>query len=239
MRRRSPEVRRVDELLGPELTTVDALGRADRAIAKLEPFVTLERRARIEQVIARRLASVTVVFDDPFDPHNGAAVLRSCDAFGVQSLHVVERRAPFAVATTVSRGSQKWVDVRRHRSTDELLAALSPGDYELIATDPDGELDPAELRSVARLALVLGNEQSGIARDLRSRCTRAVRVPMRGFAESLNVSVSAAILLSHAVAGRPGDLPQAERQRLYARGLLLSLPKGWELLDAGHPRGEG
>src|SRR5947208_16742632 len=109
MRRRSTGVRRVDELLGPHELAGPSVD-PEIAIAILEPLVGEERRARLQRVIADRLECITVLMDAPHDPHNGAAVLRSCDAFGVQRLHVVERHEPFLVATTVSKGSEKWVE---------------------------------------------------------------------------------------------------------------------------------
>jgi tRNA (guanosine-2'-O-)-methyltransferase len=78
----------------------------------------------------------------------------------------------------------------------------------------------------------LGNEHDGISGELASACTRHVRVPMRGFVESLNVSVSAAILLASATAGRAGDLPEADQRRLYARGLYLSVGRADDVLAA-------
>jgi tRNA (guanosine-2'-O-)-methyltransferase len=236
MRRRSVGVERADELFGadvPDEVAVDP----EFAIATLEPLATEQRCARLRDVISRRLASVTVLMDAPHDPHNGAAVARSCDAFGVQHLHVIERYEPFVVARSVSKGSEKWVDVHLHAKAADAARVL--GDkrvlgeekgYEFVATDPDGELTPEDLRAIPRLALVIGNERLGIDADLRKLCTRAVRVPMRGFVESLNLSVSTAVLLASAVAGRQGDLPDGERRRLYARGLFLSVHRAAEVL---------
>src|SRR3954454_10304671 len=109
MRRRSAGVRGPAEILGPA-PTIDVGVDPETAIAILEPLVTDERRARLLEVIERRLDSVTVVMDAPHDPHNGGAVVRSCDAFGVQRLHVIERYEPFLVATSVAKGSEQWVD---------------------------------------------------------------------------------------------------------------------------------
>ena len=229
MRRRSAGVRQADELFGAHLP--EELATLPRfAIDTLEPLVTEQRRARLWEVIGRRLQAVTVVMDAPHDPHNGGAVVRSCDAFGVQHLHVLERYEPFVVATTVAKGSQKWVDVHLHKAAEGAAAALRESGHEFVATDPDGELVPEDLRAIPRLALVIGNERNGIAVDLRRHCARAVRVPMRGFVDSLNLSVSTAVLLAAAVAGRDGDLSDAERLRLYARGLFLTVPRAAEVL---------
>jgi tRNA (guanosine-2'-O-)-methyltransferase len=237
MRRRSPGVLRANELFGAEVPPELAVDPRF-AIETLQPLVTEQRCARLHEVIARRLDAVTVLMDAPHDPHNGAAVVRSCDAFGVQHLHVIERYEPFVVATTVSKGSQKWVDVHLHATADTAAAVLAGRGHEFVATDPDGELAPEDLRGVPRLALVIGNERDGITADLRRLCTRAVRVPMRGFVDSLNLSVSTAVLLAAAVSGRPGDLSDAERLRLYARGLFLTVPRAAEELFKRRSAGE-
>jgi tRNA (guanosine-2'-O-)-methyltransferase len=202
-----------------------------RVVAVLEPLVTDARRQRLHDVIARRLASVAVVFDRPYDPHNGAAVVRSCEAFAVQALHVVEREGtPLAVAHSVARGAQKWIDVTCHASPTTVVAWAREARMPLVATHPDGELVPEDLAALPRLGLVLGNEREGIHPDLAAACAARVRVPMRGFVESLNVSVTAAILLHAATRSRPGDLDERARVRLYARGLYLSVPHAADLI---------
>lgn len=201
-----------------------------RVIELLEPLVLERRRQRLLSVIGTRLDSVQVVFDAPHDPHNGAAVVRSCEAFGVQRINVIERKEKFLLASSVSRGSEKWVDLRRWPKTEDAITALQGEGYELVGAHAEGELAPEDLASIPRLAIVLGNERDGIAEDLERACTRRVRVPMRGFVESLNVSVVAAVLLSSATASRSGDLPEADRLRLYARGLYLTVEKADEVL---------
>lgn len=229
MRRHTPGVISGAELLPALIKHVERLDPA-RVVELLEPLV-LERRAqRLREVIDRRLASVQVVFDAPHDPHNGAAVLRSCEAFGVQFVHVIERLERFLAAPSVSKGSEKWVDLHRWQSVGEVVKSLRAEGLELVAADPDGELSPHDLASIPRLGIVLGNERDGIAAELAAACTRRVRVPMRGFVESLNVSVSAAILLAHATVGRKGDLSAADRLRLYARGLYFTVEKADEVL---------
>ena len=203
----------------------------DRVVYLLEPMVSEARRARIKEVLGRRLASVAVVFDRPYDPHNGAAVLRSCEAFGIQRLHVVEREGtPFAVARSVARGAEKWIDVACHGDPASVIGWARTEAMHLVATHPTGELVAADLAGIPRLALVLGNERDGIHPHLAAACGARVRIPMRGFVESLNVSVTAAILLSACTAGRAGDLNATDGRRLYARGLYLSVPRAEEIL---------
>jgi tRNA (guanosine-2'-O-)-methyltransferase len=203
----------------------------DAVIRVLEPLVTDQRRERLLSIIGQRLTSVSVVFDRPYDPHNGAAVIRSCEAFGVQQLHVVERlRTPFAVARSVTRSAEKWIDVTCHKTHQTVVDWARATGTPLVATHPEGELQPGELARMPRVGVVLGNEREGIHDELAKACAARVRVPMRGFVESLNVSVTAAILLHAATLGRPGDLDEPSRRRLYARGLYLSVTRAEEVL---------
>jgi tRNA (guanosine-2'-O-)-methyltransferase len=201
-----------------------------RVIALLEPLVLERRAARLRTILSRRLASVQVVFDAPHDPHNGAAVVRSCEAFGVQFIHLVERTERFLLAPSVARGSEKWIDLRLWKSSADAIAAMRRDGLELVAAHPEGELAPEDLAGIPRLGLVLGNERDGIAEDLLTACTRRVRVPMRGFVESLNVSVSAAILLAAATSRREGDLSRDDYLRLYARGLYFTVDRADDVL---------
>jgi tRNA (guanosine-2'-O-)-methyltransferase len=230
MRRHTPGVVSGKHLL-PALVERVERHDAERVVELLEPLV-LERRAqKLRETIGKRLASVQVVFDAPHDPHNGAAVVRSCEAFGVQYVNVVERKEKFLLAPSVARGSEKWIDLRIWKSSADAIARMRDQDgLELVAAHPEGELAPEDLASIPRLGIVLGNERDGIAEDLLAACRRRVRVPMRGFVESLNVSVSAAILLSAATRNREGDLSRAEFMRVLARGLYFTVDRADEVL---------
>jgi len=230
MRRTTPGVLGPEELIGPRIARAEGHD-PDRVVRVLEPLVTETRRARLHEVIGRRLASVAVVLDGPYDPHNGAAIIRSCEAFGVQKLHVVEQQTvSFAIARSVSRGAEKWVDVVRHRQPASAIAWAREHEMSLVGAHPEGELSPQQLANVPRVALVLGNEREGIRDEIATACAARVRVPMRGFVESLNMSVTAAVLLYAATLDRPGDLDEASRHRLYARGLYLTVPKAEDIL---------
>jgi len=230
MRRRSAGVVSADQAIAKLVRRVDSYDPED-VIARLEPLVTDARRDRLQGVVGDRLGSVSVVFDAPHDPHNGAAVVRSCEAFGVHRVHVA--REPFLVASSVAKSAEKWIELRCHKEASSAIAALQADGLELVGAVADGDLLPADLRNIPRVALVLGNERDGISKELLAACTRRVRVPMRGFVESLNVSVTAAILLAAVTAGRPGDLTTEERRRLYARGLYLSVAHAEDVLQRG------
>jgi tRNA (guanosine-2'-O-)-methyltransferase len=229
MRRSTHGVIDVDAMIPRKIAAIEKHD-PERVIRLLEPLVLDRRRERLLSVIDSRLASVTVVFDAPHDPFNGAAVVRSCEAFGVQTVHVVERNEKFLTAGSVARGAQKWVDVVAHGGVKSAVKALREDGMELVGAHPEGELLPEDLAKIPRLAIVLGNERDGIAEELDAACNRRVRVPMRGFIDSLNVSVTAAILLERATRARPGDLTEAQRRRLYARGLYFSVQKADSVL---------
>jgi tRNA (guanosine-2'-O-)-methyltransferase len=205
---------------------------AERVVEALEPLVLPERRAKLDQVARARLGGVTILFDAPHDPHNGSAVMRSCDAFGVPELHVVPREESFLVGKRIAKGTQRWVDVVLHPTPERAAAALHARGFVLAAAHPQGELLPEDLASLPRVALVLGNEHDGLCEALQHVADRTVRIPMRGLVESLNVSVAAGILLAAATRGRSGDLSPAERTRYYARGLYRSVPRAAEVLQA-------
>jgi tRNA (guanosine-2'-O-)-methyltransferase len=232
MRRSTPGLLGAHELVDARIARAEAYD-PETVVRLLEPLVTDARRARLQDVIGRRLTSVSVVFDRPYDPHNGAAVVRSCEAFGVQQLHIVERPGtPFAMARSVARSAEKWIDVACHASAPTVIAWARATGTPLVATHPEGELSPADLATMPRVCVVLGNEREGIHAELALACAGRVRVPMRGFVESLNVSVTAAILLHAATQGRPGDLDETTRRRLYARGLYLSVPHAEDVVVA-------
>lgn len=208
---------------------------AEGVISALEPLMTDERRQRLKQTLARRLDSVTVLFDQPHDPHNGSAVLRSCDAFGIQRVHVVRGPESFAASRMVAKGSQQWVDLVEHERPEAAVALLKASGYRLLVTHPAGRLTPEELAAVPRVALVLGNERDGVSRALTEAADDTVRIPMCGFVESLNVSVTAAILAHAACRGKSGDLSEARSLNVYARWLRKSVPRADEVLDALDP----
>lgn len=229
MRRHTPGVVSGQNLI-PSLIARVERHDPERVVRLLEPLVQPRRATKLREVLSRRFAGVQVLFDAPHDPHNGAAVIRSCEAFGVQYVNVVERKEKFLLSPTVARGSEKWVDVRLWKDGEAAVKQMTAEGLELVAAHPEGELAPEDLAQIPRVGIVLGNERDGIAEDLLAACKRRVRVPMRGFVESLNVSVSAAILLAAATGRREGDLTHEEFMRLYARGLYFTVDRADDVL---------
>jgi tRNA (guanosine-2'-O-)-methyltransferase len=218
-------MRRDDPLALP----VEAVGELPFAISDvveaLDPLLTDARRARIDAVLARRMRAVVPVLDGLCDPHNIAAVLRSADAFGVQEVHVLERDARLIASQRVTQGADRWLDVVRHRDPVACVGALRERGYAVYCAMMDGDTTPERLASIPRVALVFGNEHAGVGEDLQSLCDGRYTIPMRGFVQSLNVSVAAALTLYAATQGRPGDLEQAELETLRARFIWISVPE--------------
>jgi tRNA (guanosine-2'-O-)-methyltransferase len=198
-------------------------------------MVTPQRSQRLRAVMDSRIGGVTVLLDAPHDPHNGAAILRSADAFGIPELHVVTRRHAFLASNVVARGTERWVDVVEHMTAPAAARHLTERGYELVTTHPRGELLPEDLQQIPRLAVVMGNEHDGICHELQQSAGRSVRIPMIGFVESLNLSVSAAILLREATRARPADLSSEARLELYAQGLFRSVKQARLVLSALAP----
>jgi tRNA (guanosine-2'-O-)-methyltransferase len=237
MKREDEDATEASLLMSPRVPWPESWTAA-RVIEVLEPLALPERRTRLEAIARARIASVTVLFDAPHDPHNGAAVLRSCDAFGIPELHVVPREESFLVGQRVAKGSQRWVDIVLHETPERAVAALHANGFVLVAARADGELLPEALAALPRVAIVLGNEHDGLSRALVQVADRSVRIAMRGFVESLNVSVAAGILMAAATKGRSGDLGPQELAHYYARALFRSVPRAGEVLAAwdGRPR---
>jgi tRNA (guanosine-2'-O-)-methyltransferase len=204
----------------------------EEVIRVLEPLSEERRKARILEVVGRRVGSVTLLMDMPRDPHNAAAVVRSADAFGLPEVNVVLRDEAFLVGHRVAQGTERWVDVVSHQSAEDAVRSLRSRSFRLIATHPNGALTPEDLSGIERVCLVLGNEHDGISEELTHAADDSVRIPMRGFVESLNLSVAAAVLVRAALGGRPGDLSPAEARRWYAAGLVRSVPRAEEILLA-------
>lgn len=205
---------------------------AQGVIGALEPLVVDKRLERLRGVLSERVASVTVVLDNPHDPHNGSAVLRSCDAFGVQRVHVVTESEEFLASRMVALGSQRWVDVIQHTTANSAVEQLRSEGYQILVTHPEGKLSVDDLKNIPRAALVLGNEHAGVGETLTEAADNTIAIPMCGFVESLNVSVSAAILVQAATSGRSGDLSPEQRDNLYARWLRNSVPRSEEVLSS-------
>lgn len=164
--------------------------------AFLEPFVSKHKRSLFDRVLEERTRWLTVVLEDVYQGFNASACLRSCEGFGVQDVHVVERRRDFKPDGQIAVGAPKWLTMHRHLSTPECYADLRERGYRIIATAPREDARPlAELDLDRPAALVFGTEKEGLTAEAIDGADETVFIPMHGFTESLNVSVCVALCL--------------------------------------------
>ena len=196
---------------------------AEVVIAALSPVVTDARRKRIQEVVSARTDEVVLVLDSITDPHNASAVLRSADAFGIQTVHVIVGNHGFRASEGVSKGTHRWIDVVRYEDAESCARGLREAGYRIYVAAMGGEVSPVELPSEERLAVVFGNEHRGVSGKMAELADGTFAIPMRGFVESLNVSVAAAITLQNLADRGLHTLTEPRRRRLEARFLMNSV----------------
>lgn len=208
----------------------------------LEEFVTERRKSRMARVLDNRTRYVTVMLEDIYQPHNASAVLRSCDAFGVQDVHIVENRNEYQVNPGVELGTSQWLDLVRYGDgTDACIGTLRARGYRIVATTPhrnDVTIDTFDLEQ-GPCVLMFGTEKDGLSDTALSRADEFLRIPMVGFVESLNISVSAARALYTITSRLRGSgtgtelswrLTPEERSEIYLRWLRQSVRNADEIL---------
>lgn len=204
---------------------------ADLVIEALSPVVTTERLERIAEVVRARTDDVVLVLDRISDPHNSSAVLRSADAFGLQTVHVVVGEYGFRASRGVSKGTHRWLDVIRYASAEACARRLRRDGYSIYVAAMGSETGVEDLRVMERLAVVFGNEHCGVSEEMRALADGTFSIPMRGFVESLNISVAAAITMQALTReGRPA-LPSARRRELEARFLMNSVRNADQVIE--------
>lgn len=167
-----------------------------RLLEYLEDFITPERKGRFVQVLEERTKYITVAIEDVFQLHNTSAVIRSCEVFGIQEAHVIENRFGKRLDKNIAMGAEQWVDVKRYENTEKCLDHLRHAGYRIIATTPHSDsclLNEFELEG--KTALFFGTEKEGLSQTVLNSADGFLKIPMVGFTESLNISVSAAIIL--------------------------------------------
>jgi len=165
-------------------------------IDQLSQSITQKRYEKMREVLENRTRYLTVVLEDIFQPHNASAALRSCDSFGIQNMHVVEVKNKFSPVKTVAVGASKWLDVTRHTSITACVQQLKEAGYRIVATTPHQQSHYLhELPLDQKTALLFGTEQYGLSPEAIASADMFVKIPMHGFTESFNVSVSVAICL--------------------------------------------
>jgi tRNA (guanosine-2'-O-)-methyltransferase len=165
-------------------------------LAFLENILTDNRKEKFLKVLANRTKHFTIAVEDVFQMHNTSAVMRSCEVFGIQELNVIEQRYGKSIDKEIAMGAQKWVDINQFDSVTTCIETLKEQGYQIIATTPhenDCLLEDFDITKPS--ALFFGTERDGLSEEILEKADGFLKIPMVGFTESLNISVSAAIII--------------------------------------------
>lgn len=166
-------------------------------------FITERRLDLFSQVLNKRTRYLTVVLEDIYQSQNASAILRSCDCFGVQDVHIIENRNEYTINPDVTQGSNKWLSLNKYSEKDEntleVFKKLREKGYRIVATSPHHKFASLEQFDLfkGKSAIVFGTELNGLSEAALDNADEYLFIPMYGFTESLNISVSAAIILHH------------------------------------------
>lgn len=212
-----------------------------KALAEyLMGFVTARKGSIFAEKVAQRTRHLTVVVENLFQDHNFSAVMRSCDCFGIQDVHVIENSYSYRVNDEISLGASQWIDVHRHRGQENntlaCITKLKQQGYVIAATTPHKDDVDLEAYDLSRpTALLFGTEKEGLTPEALELADVYVKVPMVGFTESLNISVCAAVCMHHLTwkmrhSDIPWQLSETEKWDVIYRWVRASLkdPDGIE-----------
>jgi len=169
-----------------------------KLLEHLEIYLTDKRKERFNSVLNQRTKHFTVATEDVYQLHNTSAVIRSCDVFGIQEVHIIEEQNSKSIDKEIAMGSQKWVDLNRYHSVKDAIKDLKQKGYQIVATTPhtnDCLLD--EFDVTKKSCFFFGRETEGLSQDVIDNADSFLKIPMSGFTESLNISVSVAIILQY------------------------------------------
>lgn len=203
-------------------------------IEYLEPLVSEERKEAMQRVLDNRTRRLTVVMEDVYRPHNTAAIMRSCECFGVQDVHIVEERHSFRPSGRIARGAENWLTLKRYDNPDKdnldaCIRDLRAGGYKLAMTSfSEKAVAIQDLPVDKPLAILFGSEMQGVSEQAMAAADYETHIPMFGFTQSFNVSVSVALCLQeltrriHA-GGEDWRLSEEEKRALYRDWLTSSI----------------
>mgnify|MGYP001492558490 CR=1 len=176
--------------------------------------MTPERFLKIKTVLGRRQPDLTVLTDSVHKSHNISAILRTCDAVGIHRVHAVSSGGDLRRHHMISGGSQRWVDVVVHTSSEEATSILKSQGWRLVAAHPeDSAKDYRDIDYTQKVAIIFGSELEGLTPNITKKVDDVIAIPTNGFVASLNVSVAAALILFEA-------RHQRETQGLYDQSRL-------------------
>lgn len=198
-------------------------------------LLTPERQQRFAEVLETRTRRIAVVLENLSQSHNASACLRSCDAFGIQDVHVIEGSFEYDANEQIDMGSSRWLTVQKYQQngspTEQCLSGLKAQGYRIVATSLHHEAHTPESLPLDRpIAVVFGEERPGISEKAAEMADEFLKIPLVGFVQSLNVSVAAAIILQRLSARLRDErddwrLPEADKLRLIDDWTITSVKK--------------
>jgi tRNA (guanosine-2'-O-)-methyltransferase len=210
------------------------------ATALLSPLLQPQRLNRICNVLSRRTRRMTAILDHVFDPHNISACLRSCEAMGIQEIHVVPQPdVELRLSKDVAQGSHRWLEIKLHDSIEDAIAHVRQNGFTIMATDLRGSSPPTPLDEISftgPLCVIFGSENSGISSFAREEADLRIQLPIWGFVESLNISVAFALIMYDLrqkqiqVTGKIGDLSPEEYTTLLDQWIFADTPNADRVL---------
>lgn len=203
-------------------------------LAYLEDFLTENRKERFADVLANRTNHFTIAVEDVYQFHNTSAVMRSCEVFGIQEINIVEQRFGKDIDKEIAMGAQKWVDINKFENITDCIAALRAKGYQIIATTPHNDSCLLHDFDVTKKsALFFGTEKEGLSDEVMTKADGYLKIPMVGFTESLNISVSAAIIIQDIttrlrqsdVVWQLGELELLEKRLAWAKNSIKDIKR--------------
>lgn len=162
----------------------------------LEGFLTENRKEGFLRVLKNRTKHFTIAMEDVYQLHNTSAVMRSCEVFGIQELNVIEQKFGKSIDKEIAMGAEKWVDIKRFSSIQDCITTLKQKGYQIIATTPHNNSCMLHEFDISKpSALFFGTERDGLSDEVMQQADGFLKIPMVGYTESLNISVSAAIII--------------------------------------------
>jgi tRNA (guanosine-2'-O-)-methyltransferase len=169
-----------------------------KLLEHLETYLTEARKEKFKKVLSQRTKHFTVATEDVYQLHNTSAVMRSCDVFGIQEVSIVEEQNSKSIDREIAMGAQKWVDLNRYHSVVDCISDLKQKGYQIVATTPHtNDCELHDFDATKKSCFFFGRETEGLSKDVLDAADCFLKIPMVGFTESLNISVSAAIVLQH------------------------------------------
>jgi tRNA (guanosine-2'-O-)-methyltransferase len=211
---------------------------AQTVIEKIGPMLTKERLEKIDRVVEHRTFNSVVVLEDIFDRGNASAVMRSAEALGFTQVHMIELGEKFRESQRTTAGADKWIELKKWKSTKDCVQALKNQGKQIVVTHLDATSIPiSEVDFSKPTAIVLGNEKEGVSKEMIASADYRVVIPMVGFVQSYNISVAGALCFYHIYQdrmrrlGRQGDLSVSEKEILRAIYYMRTQPSSEDVLQ--------